>query len=475
MVTAVIIIALLVCLAGALYISKGIRLTEYTSNRSRTGLFHVVFTLLGTLVGGWMFFGLSAIGYEAGIVGYFIGLGYAIGLVILALFSKKIKQAADEHHCDTIDDFIRARFGRSAQIITAVINMIIFLTILAAQFVAMAAFLMVFTDLQSQVAFYLAAFIVIVYTAASGYKGVLLTDFWQFIVLGISAVSIFILLTMNRDPNAIQALDPKYFNGMGYGAIFLIGAVVLFPPTLLCRSDMWQRISSAKDYKVARNAFWITAPALLICYILLTTIGLYARAGLGPDQRPDISGFIYFLNILHTSGFSKWVSQIFLSIMALGVFAALLSTADSYINIVAVSISKVVRREKWSEFEATSEINPDASGNEHDLLRMTRWLAIVFGVLSIVLAKTIPDIVNLIVAAASVLMILMPVILVALFSKIEKRRTTQAVASLIAGLVVFTYCFFNLSNPKVAFLPGVLVAGIAYMVVAAFSRKYSNI
>ena len=98
MITVVVIIALVVCLVGALSVAKGIRLTEYTSNRRRSGLFHVIFTLLGTLVGGWMFFGLSAIGYEAGIVGYFVGIGYAIGLIILAIFARRIKQAADRQN-----------------------------------------------------------------------------------------------------------------------------------------------------------------------------------------------------------------------------------------------------------------------------------------------------------------------------------------------------------------------------------------
>lgn len=474
MITVVVIIALVVCLVAALSVAKGIRLTEYTSNRRRSGLFHVVFTLLGTLVGGWMFFGLSAIGYEAGIVGYFVGLGYAIGLIILAIFARRIKQAADKHHCDTIDDLIGARFGRPGQIITVILNMMIFLAILAAQFVAMSAFLVVFTDIQSQAAFYIAAAVVIIYTAASGFKGVLLTDFWQFIILSISAISIFLLLTVKRDPAAISSLDPKYFTGMGYGAAFVIGVVFLFPLTLLCRSDMWQRISSAKDHKVARNAFYITAPILLIFYLILTTIGIYARAGLGPGQRADISGFVHFLNIVRATNFPGWASQLFLSVMALGVFAALLSTADSYINIVAVSVSKVLRRRSWTEFEANVDAEGEASANEQTILRNTRALAVVFGVLAVILAKALPNIVDLIVAAASVLMVLLPVVLVAIFSKKERQRTPQAVASLIAGLLAFIFFFFKLSNPKTAFLPGAAIAFLVYYGVAAFSGKRSS-
>ncbi len=472
MVTIVVIAALVACLVGALYVAKGIRLTEYTSHRNRGSFSHIVFTLLGTLVGGWMFFGLSAIGYEAGIVGYFIGLGYAIGLVILALCSKRIKGAADKHRCDTIDDLIGARYGKTAQTITTLINMVVFLAILAAQFVAMSGFLLVFTDIQSQLAFYVAAVVVIVYTAASGFKGVLFTDFWQFVILSISAICIFCLLTVKRDPAEISALDPTYFKGTGYGVGFLVGVVVLFPLSLLCRSDMWQRISCAKDHRVARNAFLVTAPLILIFYVLLTTIGIYARAALGPEQRGDIAGFIHFLNVVRSSAFPAWATQVFLSTMALGVFAALLSTADSYINIVAISVSKLFIRTQWKDFEQEASADQPSS-NERSILRSTRVLAVIFGILAVVLAKTIPDIVDLIVGGISVLFVLLPAVLVGLFAKKERHRSVPTIASLLTGLASFIYFFCTLANPKIAFIPATLVALIVYIAVASFSKAHS--
>ena len=467
MITIVVIGALVACLVGALYVARGIRLTEYTSHRSRGSFFHILFTLLGTLVGGWMFFGLSAIGYEAGILGYFIGLGYAIGLVILALCSKRIKNAADKYHCDTIDDLVGAHYGRTAQTITSIINMVVFLAILAAQFVAMSGFLLVFTDIHSDLAFYIAAVVVIIYTAASGFKGVLFTDFWQFAILSISAICIFALLTVERDASAMSALDPKYFNGTGYGVGFMVGVVVLFPLSLLCRSDMWQRISCAKDYRIARNAFYVAAPLILIFYVLLTTIGIYARAALGPGQKGDIAGFVHFLSVVRSSTFPTWATQMFLSLMALGVFAALLSTADSYINIVAVSVSKLFRYAQWRNFEDdTSSERP--SENELAILKATRVLAVVFGVLAVVLAKIIPDIVDLIVGGISVLFVLLPSVLVGLFAKTAHFRSVPTVASLVAGLASFILFFFTLTNPKIAFIPATATAFVVYFVVVFF-------
>ena len=62
MVTAVVIVALIACLIGAVWISRGIRLVEYASNRTQSTFSQILFTILGSLVGGWMFFGLCAVG-----------------------------------------------------------------------------------------------------------------------------------------------------------------------------------------------------------------------------------------------------------------------------------------------------------------------------------------------------------------------------------------------------------------------------
>ena len=176
MVTYVVGAALVACLIGGLVVSRGIRLTEYTSNRSRSEFSHVLFTILGSLVGGFMFFGLCAIGYEAGVVGFAIGLGYCIGLILLGFSIPRIKKIMEEGNCDTMDDFVGSRYGPVAQTCVTTLNLALFMAILAAQFVAMAAFLQVFAEIEGIWSFYIAALVVIIYTALAGFKGVLLTD-----------------------------------------------------------------------------------------------------------------------------------------------------------------------------------------------------------------------------------------------------------------------------------------------------------
>ena len=470
MVTAVVVTALIACLLGSIWISRGIRLTEYASNRSRSAFSHILFTILGSLVGGWMFFGLCAIGYEAGIVGYAIGIGYAIGLVLLGLAIPRIKEAMVAENCDTMDDLVGSRYGRFTQTCVTVINLLFFLAILAAQFIAMAAFLRVFAEIEGQFALYAAIIVVLTYTALAGFKGVLFTDTWQFYVLSVSAVVIFVVLVANTDSAAVADLGPSYFNGMGYGVGFLVGVLVFFPPSLLVRTDLWQRIASARDAKSARRAFFISAPILLVFYILLTTVGIYGRAALGEGVAPETSGFVHFLNIVRgPSGQAlTLVSNIFLSILSLGVFAALLSTADTNLNVISIAISKLVRGKDWKRFEdeTADKFEGRRSAEETRILNTTRVISLVLGLLAVGVAKLIPDIVELIVTGVSAIMVFLPAVLVTLFW--GNRKTPAAIASIIAGFVV-VLVMLNI-NPKIAFVPAMVVAAVIYFAVAPFCR-----
>lgn len=471
MVTVVVVAALIACLLGSIWVSRGIRLTEYASNRSRSAFSHILFTILGSLVGGWMFFGLCAIGFEAGVVGYAIGIGFAIGLVLLGLAIPRIKAAMVAEHCDTLDDLVGSRYGRFAQTCVTFINMLFFLAILAAQFIAMAAFLRVFAEIEGQFAYYTAIVVVIVYTALAGFKGVLLTDTWQFYVLSVSAFVIFVVLMTNTDSAAVADLGPSYFNGTGYGVGFLVGVLVFFPPSLLVRTDLWQRIASAKDATSARRAFFISAPILLVFYVLLTTIGIFGRAALGEGATPETSGFVHFLNIVRgPSGEAlTLVGNIFLSILSLGVFAALLSTADTTLNVVSVAISKLVRGKDWQRFETetSDKFEGPRTAVETRILNVTRVISLVLGVLAVGVAKLIPDIVELIVAGASAIMVFLPAVLMTLFK--NTRKTPAAIASIIAGFVVLLV-MLNI-NPKIAFLPATLVSFAVYFAAAPFIER----
>ena len=466
MVTVVLLSAMIAFLIWGAIIGKKIRLAEYSSNRSKGGTKEILFTLLGSLVGGYMFFGLTAIGYEAGTVAIAIGLGYCIGLFLLALSVKKIKYLMNKFDCDTMDDFIGAKFGKKVQSLVSITNFIFFLAVVAAQFIAMNSFLSIVSPSMSSWFPLLAAFVVILYTSFAGFKGVILTDFPQFIALSIGALVLFIVLLFNTSAENLYALGKTHFLPTGYGIVFLIGSLVLFPLTIYSRSDLWQRIAFSKDSKNARNAFLFTIPFLFIFYIIFTFIGIFARAELGPNIPAESSGIAFFTIIMaHTNNLGI-IPEILLSLVSLGIFAALLSTADTNLNIGSVALNKLVFFKRWKIFSNTIQLknrfNETVTVQEKYLITRIKIISGILGIFALILAIIFPDIVNIMVACASILMIFLPSVLGALF--FNHSKSLPAFLSILIGLVSFIVFSFTLSNYKISFVPSGIVAVIVYII-----------
>ncbi len=471
MVNVILIALMLAFLVAGLVFSRRIRLTEYTSYRSRGSFSQILFSLLATLLGAWMFFGLSAVGYEAGILGYVIGAGFSFGLVILALLVPRIKRAMILENADTMDDFFGARYGKVAQTAVSLINLSFFLAVLAAQFIAMTLFLGLFSNLEDNLLFCVAVATVLLYTSAAGFKGVLFTDIWQFWIITATILIVFFVLSSNVDLANVASLNSKYFNATGYGSGFLLGVLVLFPFSFLVRTDFWQRVACAKDIRSVQRGLYACAPIILLFYIVMTTIGIYARADLGDKAKPDTSGLVLFLQ---TIGYSEaeptTAATLFVAVFSIGLLMALFSTIDTNLNVVSVAISKLLRRSDWSRFEQETpdKVSGPRTAVESSLLLTARVVTVVLGLLGVVVAWAIPDIVNLMVGAASMLLVFIPSVYATV--KWGARNVLPATVSIIAGYAAFLAAFV-LVNPKIAFLPGVCVSFMAYFLLRLLCRR----
>lgn len=459
----ILIVALLGFAAASLYLGYRIRLDEFASYRSRATFSHIVFSLLSSLVGGWMFFGLSAIGYEAGVVGYIIGVAYAIGLVILGWQAPRIKKIMTRNNYDTLDEFVGGRFGRTAQTVTSTVNVVFFLTVLAAQFVAMTALLTIFIGGQEYLIFGLAAIVVIAYTAAAGFKGVLLTDVWQFVIVAGAIILSFSVAVAGVGVEAVETLPSSYFSGTAYGTVFIVAVLIFFPPSLLVRTDLWQRIASAETSEIVQKAFYWTAPVLLLFYFLLTSLGMFARVHLPELANHDQSGLRLVLSIVggpESVNMNPGIESL-LALFAVGILAALISTIDTNLNVISVALSKLGRRTEWEKYEERQTGSGTVVvGVERELLRDTRVITVILGIAGASLAIALPDIVELIVSAGAIILIFLPSVLGALVFDHSDR--VAASSSIIAGFVTFIIALLTLGEATAAFAPGVLIAIVVY-------------
>jgi Na+/proline symporter/peptidase E len=437
--------------------SKGVNLANFVASRNSTGFWAILFSLVGTIVGGGMFFGVGQAGYEAGIVGYVIGACYLVGFFLLGLLIPKIRKIFEKKSYLSMIDMIDGEYkSRKTTIAFAVVNFFIFFFILAAQFLVLGTFLSFFAGIELTYAVLLVAMVIaglniLIYSVVGGIKKDIATDVFQMIMVIIGSLLLVSILFKASTWESISTLPTVYFSGLGYGPIFLVAAIIFFIPLIFVRFDFWQRILAAKNEKVAKKAFYWAGPITFLFYFIFTTMGMYAKSS------GIINSKMATLELISYS-----FSGVFYVVVILAFLAAVMSTADTALNVASVSFSRLFKKDKWSKYFSNKE-------NDKELLRFVKYSAALIGLCSVFVAFAIPDLVDLLVASFTALLILAPTIFVLIFSK--KPNASAAFYSMVFGFITFVSLIFFI--PKEAFVAGVFVSILSYLVKDKFFSKKS--
>ena len=439
----------------------------YLVNNRNTRTLPLVFTTLATFVGGGTSIGLMAMGYESGFAGVGIGVAYVIGFFILSRFAGKINRTGAEKSIYSLPGFLNHSFTDEKHItysrvfssVVSGVNIFIFFFLLAAQFVGMASLLKYAFDIGYQPAAIISCLIVIFYTAFAGLGGVIITDTIQFIVILIMIIFIFIpgvyadtdgLLRLNELPK-------EMLHGTFYGIVFLIGLPLFLAPSVMVRMDIWQRILAAKNHKVAKRVSIISGLGMLPFYILFPLVGMAIRLVTIEEIAPRDVAYL-FLN-RHTGTF-------LLGFAVVGLLSALMSSGDSFLNIISISAIKdfVGWKKKKSEISKTR------------LQNNIRVISVIFGVIALFMALSFPKIVDLMVVGLATIVIFVPVTFFALIKKNVQTYRVAALVSIISGFVVNLFFFVWGINhpeqfePKASFIPAFIVALLSLLIGIFFTR-----
>jgi SSS family solute:Na+ symporter len=435
--------------------SKGINLADFIASRDSVGFWAILLSLVGTIVGGGMFFAVGQIGYEAGIVGYIIGFLYIIAFFLMGLVIPRIRNLFKDKNYLTLIDLVDGEYkSKKTTFAFAIVNFFIYFFVLAAQFLVLGTFLSFFAGIQLTYAILLIAMVVaglniIIYSVVGGIRKDIATDVFQVILVFIGSLLLISLLFRPAAWASISTLPAIYFTGLGYGTVFLIGIILFLIPLLFVRLDFWQRILAAKNEKVARKAFFTAGPLTFLFYFIFTTIGMYAKSFGIPEAKIATLGLL---------------DQVFTGIpfvvVILAFLAAVMSTADTALNVATVSFSRLFKRKTWHRYLASQE-------DDKQLLKLVKIFALLIGLVSVIVAFLVPDIVDLFVASFAAVLILAPATFALLFSK--RPNSKAAFYSIILGFLVFLGLFAFI--PKESFVAGVFISILTYLIVNKFGKK----
>lgn len=440
------------------------RLESYLVNDRKTGTLLLVFTTLATFVGGGTSIGLMAMGYESGFAAVGIGIAYVIGFMILIRFAGKIRTYGALHNIYTFPHYLNNRFSslksdRFNQLFSTTVsgvNIFIFFFLLAAQFVGMASLLKFTFEIGYQSAAIISCIIVISYTALAGLSGVIITDMIQFLAIVLMILLIFIpgILIDTDNLKRLTELPSNMLNGSYYGWVFLIALPLFLAPSVIVRMDIWQRLLAAKSEKTAKRMSLFSGLGMLPFYIIFPLVGMAIRLTTGDDIEPKDVTYIFIDQ--HTGSF-------LLGFAVVGLLSALMSSGDSFLNIISISfVNDFIRKPHKQEKDKKFKI---------------RLATIAFGITALIIALLFPKIVDLMVVGIGTIVIFVPVTFLALTHKNIVHYNKIALWSILSGFIInITFfigglIFTEILEPKSSFIPAFICAALVLIIGVQIKKK----
>ena len=300
---------------------------------------------------------------------------------------------------------------------------LLFMTLTAAsQMVGIGMFFGEYMGLNYELAVLMGTGVVLLYSLFGGFRGVVLTDIVQFVLLLISALLVFVVAYSRSGgwdaiAQAASAANKPDFMSLGAGWEKYSVYVITFSLAWCIQANAWQRLSAARDDV---SAFRMAGMSLLAYVPLYLMVVLTGMAGIAIYQQMPEGGIVAAL-------VRDEMSPLMGAFVFVGISAAIMSTMDSLINTAAMT---------W-----TLDLKGRAKDDLAEL-RFARWATLGVTALALLVALQIRSILEISWLAADVITTgaFVPLVL----GYFWRRGTTQAaMGSMIFALL---YCGYNLAR-----------------------------
>ncbi|MCI0419981.1 MAG: sodium:solute symporter family protein, partial [Acidobacteria bacterium] len=375
----------------------------------------------------------------------------------------RLWKIASAHGFLTVGDYLEYRYDRSVRRLIAGLLWLGALAILAGQLIAMAWILDVVAQAPKWSGCLLGGLVVTAYFSLGGLVSTAWVNVAQLIIkmAGFLAAVPFALgsaggwdgLTSQlARQTSFQGGLPQYLSLTGRGTE-VFDYLVLLVPSFLISPGILQKVYGARDSIVARNGVLLNATGLFLFALLPPLLGVTAHAFYPELQNRELA-----LPTLMVYLMPPWLGALALA----AVFSAELSAADAVLAMLSTSFARDL---------VQGYFHPDLGPAE--LLRVTRTVSIVAGLLGVLLAMVLPNVVSALQIFYGLLTVALFVPLV--FGLYWKRPSARAgLVSIVAG-VASTSCLQAFGDGKgIGPLSPVacgILAGAAAMTVMALWRN----
>ncbi len=445
-------------------------LEQFMSGGREMGGFVLSMTLVATYLSAGSFIGGPGTAYKHGLAWIFLAMSQMpTGYYTLMVLGKKFAIVSRKIDSHSISDFLMKRYESKMVMIVASLSIVFFLiAAMGAQLIGASRLLQGATGLSYKTALIFFAMTVVVHTAIGGFRGVVLNDTMQGIVMSISTLALFIAVIFKAGgiSNAIQgmkSIDAGMISPFGVTDGFmtmpwvtsfwvLVGFAVVGLPAVSMRAMNY------KDTKSLKNGIkYGTLVSILLIF------GMHLVGAFGSVLVKDIPSGDLVVPTLARMLFNPVVAGIVLS----GPLAAVMSTIDSQLLVVVGSIVNDL---------LVNTVNINLKNKPQKLSMITKLITALVGLIIVIVALDPPELMvwlNLFATAGQLSTFLWPTILGLYWKRANKEG---ALASMIVGIGSFIIFHYFLKRPLMMhpIVMSLLISLAVFVVVSKLTKRPSD-
>ena len=352
-------------------------------------------TMAAIVLGGASTIGGVGLGYQYGISGMWLVFAIGVGILLLSLlFAGRIQRL----RVYTVSQMLELRYGPGSSVLSGVVMWGYTLMLSVTSTIAYATIFGALFDIGRVPAIILGGSVVIIYSMLGGMWSITLTDFVQFLVKTIGIFFILLPIALYKT-GGISGLaeklpaDATSFTAIGGETILTYFVIYTFG--LLIGQDIWQRVFTARSPGVARWAGAASGVYCLLYAVAGAVIGMAAKVLLPALESRD-DAFAEFVEMQ--------LPPVLAGLVLAAALAAVMSTSSGALIATATVFSQdIVARLRKRDIEA---------GSEHDHIRNNRLYVAGFGIVMVVIACVLQDVVDALTVAYDILVggLLVPIL-----------------------------------------------------------------
>jgi SSS family solute:Na+ symporter len=421
------------------------------------GWFFLLCTMSATVIGGGASVGAMGKTYEWGILMLVVSTGWYLHFIFSGWFVAPRFREAELY---TVAGYFEHRYDGKSRFYVFILSLLFSIGILGAQ---MVAFGKIITSFAPDLPYYWAVIIgggmVILYSTAGGLLAVINTDVYQFIILMIGFIYTLILCLpdiSNGLSNASANIPETFFQiDGGKGWLFLISTFLAFflgetfAPGYATRYCVGKNISETRKGIVGAGIFLaLTFPVILL------GIAYFARINfIDIDPEKALPLTILKLN-----------NPVLGGLIIAALISAVMSSADSILN----SSTAIFTKDFLDQYFTGRLKNP-----KKDLF-LARSSSLFIGVLGIILALLLPDIIDLLLITYSLWApnVIVPVV-VGIFRKERSHELNNLILTtmIISSISTLYFMYSSISETIQPGILGLIISIITYY-TGSFIIKY---